>query len=64
MLQSANTNIFILLAPITHNSECQNLIFPLKIKPVKVNLKCNWRIFIFFTLGINGLNLRNRTTLQ
>ena len=27
------------LVPKTHNSECQNQIFALQIKPVKVNLK-------------------------
>ena len=36
--------------PKAHNSGRQNLIFPLQIKPAKVNLnKANWRIFIFFT---------------
>ena len=56
MLQAANTDLFNLFVPKAHNIECQNLIFPLKIKPVKVNFKFNWRILkIFFTLGTNGL---------
>ena len=41
----------------SYNSECQNLPFPLQSKPVKVN-KVNWRIFIFCTLGTNGLRLK------
>ena len=36
MLQSANTDIFNLLVPEAHNSECQNLPFPLQIKLIKV----------------------------
>ena len=35
------------LVPKAHNSECQNLLFLFQIKPVKVNLKLNWRIFLF-----------------
>ena len=34
MLQAANID---LLVPKAHNSECQNLPFPLQIKPVKVS---------------------------
>ena len=49
MLQAANTDHFKPLVPKAHNSECQNLLFPLQIKPVKVN-------YIFYTLGTNGLN--------
>ena len=41
MLQGANTKHFNPLAPKAHNSECQNLLFPLQIKPVKVKLKLN-----------------------
>ena len=33
MLQAAN--LFNSLVPKSHNSECQNLLFPLQIKPVK-----------------------------
>ena len=33
MLQAANTDLFNPLVPKTHNSECQNLIFPLHINP-------------------------------
>ena len=39
MLQAANTDLFSPLLPKAHDSECQNLLFPLRIKPVKVNLK-------------------------
>ena len=46
MLQAANIDLFKPLIPKAHNSECPNLLFPLQIKPVKVNLKLNWRIFI------------------
>ena len=54
MLQAANTDLFNPLVPKAHNSECQNLVFSLQIEPVKVNLKLNWRIFIFFTFGTMG----------
>ena len=37
MLQTANTDLFNPLVPKAHNSECQNLRFPLQIKPVKVS---------------------------
>ena len=37
MLQAANTDIFNPFVPKAHNSECLNLLFPLQIKPVKVN---------------------------
>ena len=36
MLQAANTDLFNPLVPNAYNSECQNLLFPLQIKPVKV----------------------------
>ena len=39
MLQGTNTDFFNPLVPKAHNSECQNLQFPLWIKLVKVNLK-------------------------
>ena len=51
MLQGASTDLFNPLVPKAHNSECQNIIFLLQIKPVKGSL----RIFIFYTLGTNGL---------
>ena len=35
MLQAANTDLFNTFVPRAHNSECQNLLFPLQIKPVK-----------------------------
>ena len=35
MLQAANTDLFNPLVPKDHNSECQNLLLPLQIKPVK-----------------------------
>ena len=37
MLQGAKTDLFNPLVPKAHNSECQNLVFPLQIKPVKVS---------------------------
>ena len=37
MLQAANTGLFSPLVPIAHNNECQNLPFPLQIKPAKVS---------------------------
>ena len=37
MLQAANTDLFNSLVPKAHNSECQNLSFPLQIKPVQVS---------------------------
>ena len=55
MLQSASTDLFNPLVPKAHTSGCQNLIFPLQIKPVKVNFMLNWWILIFCTLGPNGL---------
>ena len=36
MLQVANTDLFNPLDPKANNSECQNLLFPSQIKPVKV----------------------------
>ena len=38
MLQAANTDLFNPSVPKASNSECQNLLFPLQIKPVKINL--------------------------
>ena len=55
MLQSANTEICNPLGTKAYNCECQNLPYNLQIKQVKVNLKLNWRIFMFCTLGTNGL---------
>ena len=37
MLQAANIDLFNPLVPKAHNSECQNLPFPLQIKPVNVS---------------------------
>ena len=37
MLQEPNTDLFNPLVPKAHNRECQNLPFPLKIKPVNVS---------------------------
>ena len=56
MLQAANTDFYNPLGPKVHNSECQNLLFSLQIKPVKSQLKlvCVSE-FILFTLGTNGL---------
>ena len=35
MLQAANTDLFNPSVPKAHNSEPQNVLFPLQIKPVK-----------------------------
>ena len=37
MLQGANADLFNPLVPKPHKSECQNLQFPLQIKPVKIS---------------------------
>ena len=37
MLQAANTDLFNSFVPKVHISQCQNLLFPLQIKPVKVD---------------------------
>ena len=34
MLQGASTDLFNPLFPKAYNSECQNILFPLQIKPV------------------------------
>ena len=39
MLQAANTELFNRSVPKAHNSESQNLPFPLQIRPVKSQLK-------------------------
>ena len=58
MLQAANIDLFNPLVIKAHNCEvCQNLLFPFQIKPVKVNLKLNWRIFYFSNHSTNGLFL-------
>ena len=52
MLQAANTNLLNPLVPNAHNSDCQNLPFPLQIRPVcSKSVKTNLRIFIFCTLS-------------
>ena len=47
MLQGANTDLFNPLVPKAHNDDHQNILFLLQIKPLKVNSKLDWRIFIF-----------------
>ena len=39
MLQAASTDLFNQLAPKDHNSDCQNLTFPLQFKPIKVGYR-------------------------
>ena len=53
MLHAATTDLFSPLVPKAHNSECQNLPFPLQIKPLKVSL--SQFVDFFGTLGTNGL---------
>ena len=59
MLSTANTDLFNRLVNKAHNSECQNLLFPVIIKPVKVSETGGW-IFIFCILGTNGLIQKHR----
>ena len=54
MLQAANTNLFNPLVLKAHNSECQNLLFSLQIKRIKVSFKANGQVFCC-TLGTNWL---------
>ena len=51
---SANTDLLDPLLHEAHNSECQNLLFPLQIKPVKP-VKPRFTDFYFFTPGSNEL---------
>ena len=37
MLQAANTDLFNPPVPKAHNSECQNILFSLQIKQLKVS---------------------------
>ena len=57
MLQAANTDLFNPLVHKAHNSGCQNLQFLLQIMPVRASWSYSLRIFIFCTLGTNGLRL-------
>ena len=54
MLQTANTDLYNQLIPKAHNSECQYPLFPLQIKPIKVNLKLIGGFLFFYTSGTNG----------
>ena len=54
MLQAANTDLFNPLVSKAHNSECQNILLPVQIKPSKVNSKLDWRIFIFSPSALMG----------
>ena len=47
MLHPVNTELFNQLVSKAHNSECQNLLFPLQTKPVKI-------IFIFAPSALMG----------
>ena len=62
MLQAASTDLFNPLVPKSHDSECQNLLFPLQINPVIVKL--NWQIFIFCIRGTDGLINQFRPQMQ
>ena len=46
MLQGANTDLFNPLVPKAHNSELQNILFPLQFKPVKA-VEASLRIIFF-----------------
>ena len=54
MLQGASTDLFNPLVPKARNNECQNLLFPLQIKPVKVNLKWNGGFLFFAPSALMG----------
>ena len=53
MLQAANTDLFNPLVPKAHNSECENLLFPLQINQKK-SVKASLRIFIFASSALMG----------
>ena len=57
MLQTAIINLIYPVFPKAHNSKCQNLLFLWQIKQVNKSVKASLCIFIFFTLGTNGLGL-------
>ena len=63
MLQGANSDLFNPVVPKAHNSECQNLLFSLQIKPVKFHLMLNWRILNFGTPGTNGFKQLGRASV-
>ena len=63
MLQAANTDLLNPLIPKAHSSEHQTLLFSLQIKPVWTPIKASLRIFIFCTLGTNGLKWKSRGLL-
>ena len=56
MLQGANIDIFTLysIQAKAHNSEGQNVLFPLQIEPLKVNSKLDCQIFIFAPSALMG----------
>ena len=58
-MQSANTDLFDTLVPTAHNSECQNLLFPLQIKP-EIDSYSYVADLFFGNLGTNGLNASTR----
>ena len=63
MLQAANTDLFNPLVSKAYNSECQNQMFPLEIKPVEVS--CSHFVdFYLCTSGTNGLKLQNREPIN
>ena len=55
MLQAANTDLFNPLVLKAHNIECQNILFPLQIKPLKVSYSQIADIYFLHPLGTNGL---------
>ena len=61
MQQAANTDLINPLGPKVYSSECQIILFPLQIKPEKVNLKLiggferNYFVCILGTNGLMGL---------
>ena len=52
MLQADNTDLFHPFVTKAHNCECQNLIFPLQMKPLKSKVKL--ADFIFCPSALRG----------
>ena len=62
MLQAADNGLYKTLVPKAHNSECQNLPFPLQIKATK--LKLIGRFLFPPPLGTKGLIQQSKAGRQ
>ena len=56
MLQAANNERFNPLVPKARNSDCQNLPFPLQIRPIKLSSSKFPNFYFLRTLDTNGLS--------